>query len=553
MIRIALSQLNFHIGNFESNYQKMVRAIETAKSQQVDLIVFSELSVCGYPPHDLLEMPDFIDLCNHYTDRIAQHCHGIAALVGVPILNPEPKGKKLFNSACFIGDGKTKQVFSKSLLPTYDIFDEYRYFEPNSDFKLLHFKDFRIAVTICEDIWDKQPVESPFARDRLYQKAPMEELIHLNPQLVINLSASPFSYTHDEARLKIVTDNAIRYQLPFVYVNQVGGNTDLIFDGGSMAANSNGAVVLQMKKFDEDFEIVNFDGTKIVAGNKQPAIEMSQTEKIYHALILGLKDYFSKTGFKKATLGLSGGIDSAVVLALASEAFGAENLHVLLMPSQYSSQHSIDDAVKLAGNLGVKYHIVPIANITHEFLSALSDIFKDTKPDITEENLQARTRGTLLMALSNKFGCMLLNTSNKSEAATGYGTLYGDMNGGLSVLGDVYKTQVYQLARFINRDKEIIPINSITKPPSAELKPEQKDSDTLPEYHLLDPILFQFIEMRRPANEIIKLGFDAATVNRVIKMVNFNEYKRFQSPPSLRISSKAFGWGRRMPLVALFP
>lgn len=552
MIRIALAQLNFHVGNFEWNAEKIVQTIEKAKEQEVNLIVFSELAICGYPPHDLMEQPDFLINTEYWVNKIAMHCFGISVLIGAPVLNPEHAGKKLKNAAIFISNGKMRKIFCKSLLPTYDIFDEYRYFETDTNFSLLELGEFKIAVTICEDIWDKTKVESPFAKSSLYKLSPMEELKKLQPHLAINLSASPFSYTHDKIRHEILTDNSIRHQLPFIYVNQVGGNTDLIFDGASVAMNKGGILVCQLSSFAEDFGIVDFDGANLIPVTKHLAEHFETIQKIYMALILGIKDYFAKTGFSKATLGLSGGIDSAVTLVLASEALGAQNLKVLLMPSEFSSAHSVDDAVLLAKNLGVAYEIIPIQPIMDQFLTSLKEFFLGTSPDITEENLQARIRGTLLMALSNKFGNMLLNTSNKSESATGYGTLYGDMNGGISVLGDVYKTQVYQLANFINREREIIPVNSITKPPSAELRPDQKDSDSLPEYEILDKILFHYIEQNKPADEITAEGFDANLVKKVIRLVNLNEYKRYQAPPGLRVSPKAFGWGRRMPLVAKF-
>jgi NAD+ synthase (glutamine-hydrolysing) len=548
-MKIALAQLNFHIGNFEANKDQIIQNIEKAKYEGAELVVFSELAVCGYYPNDLLERREFIDQCIDSVYQIAEHCQGIAALVGAPSINSSPNGKMLFNSAYFLKDGKIESVHSKTLLPTYDVFDEYRHFEPNRAFNLIELNGLKLAVTICEDLWYNQPVFSTFGRENLYSVCPVAEYCRQNPDLIINLSASPFSYNQAKLRKQILLDNAKKYEVPIIYVNQVGAQTELIFDGGSLFVNQNGEVIREMAYFSPDFTIVdtaNQNGEQIV----QPDSETIAT--IHDALVLGIGDYFRKTGFKTATLGLSGGIDSAVTLVLAAESLGANNIQVLLMPSKYSSGHSVDDAVKLAENLGVKYDLIKIHEIVEAFDSTLSTVFMGLAPDLAEENIQARIRGTLLMGLSNKFGHILLNTSNKSEAAVGYGTLYGDMNGGLSVLGDVYKTDVFEMARYINRNYEIIPLNTITKPPSAELRPDQKDSDSLPEYEVLDKILFNYIELAKSPDEIIAMGFDAATVHRTVLMVNRNEYKRFQTPPILRVSSKAFGFGRKMPLVAKY-
>jgi NAD+ synthase (glutamine-hydrolysing) len=551
-MKIALAQLNYHIGNFESNSEKIIATLKKAEKQEVDLVVFSELSVCGYSPIDLLEQHDFILRCEQTLQNFAKQCVNIAAIVGVPVINPAPKGKKLYNAACLLADGIVLEKRYKTLLPTYDIFDEYRYFEPNDTFSIIEFKGERIALTICEDLWAKQPSAYVSAKGALYKSAPMDELIKQNPDYIINIAASPFSYNQGKVRTQVLVENAIKYQLPVVYVNQMGANNELIFDGDSMVINSKGAIINRLSVFTEDFTVV--DTKELIQSQTNPinTSEPNYIALIKDALVLGIKDYFAKVGFKTATLGLSGGIDSAVTLVLAAEALGSENLRVLLMPSKYSSDHSIKDAEDLAINLGVKYEIVPIQPIVDSFEKGLQEQFKGLPSNITEENIQARTRGVLLMALSNKFGHILLNTSNKSEAAVGYGTLYGDMNGGLSVLGDVYKTDVFKLARFINRHHEIIPVNTIVKPPSAELRPDQKDSDSLPEYELLDAILFQYIEQKLSASEIIALGFDEAVVNKVLRLVNMNEYKRFQTPPILRVSSKAFGMGRRMPLVAKY-
>jgi len=546
-MKIAIAQLNYHIGNFAENTSKIIDYIGKSKAGGAELVVFTELSVTGYYPHDLLERKEFIEQSEEALNLIAAHCNGIAAIVGGPRINPEPRGKKLFNSAFFMYDGAIQHVVNKSLLPTYDIFDEYRHFEPNKTFSVFDFGGKKIAITICEDLWDEQETQNEFGREKLYQLSPLKELSALNPDLVINISASPFSFNQENSRKNILIKNAIKYQLPIVYANQVGAHTELIFDGGSVYLNKKGEIQEELNYFEEDFRIID---TEVFTQNLKPKTEY--IEKIYHALVLGIRDYFTKMGFKKATLGLSGGIDSALVLVLAVQALGKENVRVLLMPSRYSSDHSIDDALQLAKNLDIQYEIIPIQPMVDSFEQSLSDVFANLQNDITEENIQARTRGILLMAISNKFGNILLNTTNKSECAVGYGTLYGDMNGGLSVLGDVYKTDIFKMANWINRDHEIIPFNTIQKPPSAELRPDQKDSDSLPDYEILDQILFDYIELNLSPDEIIAKGFDQSTVLRTVKMVNNNEYKRFQAPPILRISSKAFGFGRRMPLVARY-
>jgi len=549
-MKVVLAQLNYHIGNFDSNAEKMIQSIEKAKVEGADLVVFSELAVCGYPSYDFLERKEFIEKCNEAIDRIAQSCQGIAAIVGAPEINPEPLGKNLYNAAYVLNDGGIQQIVRKTLLPNYDVFDEYRYFEPNKQFSIANINGKKVAITICEDIWDDQPVANAFARDKLYTISPMDELAKQNPDFAVNIAASPFSYTQVDVRQNIVRNKAKNYQIPFIYVNQVGANTELIFDGNSMAVNSNGEIIQSTQLFEEDVIEVNIntiDKEESLTVNKKETIGL-----IHDALVCGIRDYFDKMGFTKATLGLSGGIDSAVTVALAEKALGKENIRVLLLPSQYSSEHSIKDAVDLANNLKIEYNIVPIKEIFTTYNFIMGPLFEGKEEDVTEENMQARIRGTLLMALSNKFGHILLNTSNKSEAAVGYGTLYGDMNGGLSVLGDVYKTDVFKLARYINRYGEVIPENTIVKPPSAELRPDQKDSDSLPDYDVLDAILFKYIEKHESPADIIKDGFDEATVKKAVRLVNMNEYKRFQTAPTLRVSGKAFGMGRRMPLVAKY-
>lgn len=550
-LNIVLAQLNFKVGDFEQNASKIKAAIQEAQEKGADLVVFSELAICGYPPLDLLTREDFSLRAVAALEDLAACCTHTAALVGGPSLNPDTKGKPLLNSAWLLYQGKATAVAHKTLLPTYDVFDEYRYFQPNHAFQVLPFKGRRLAITICEDIWDDRPVERAFDRNHLYTLSPLQKLAALKPDLVINIAASPFSYHQHVIRRQVVCKKAAQYRLPLYYVNQIGANTELIFDGGSMHISKEGEVLHRMPFFEEGLYFCKNQGTETPFS---PAPELKDYPPhiplIHQALVTGIRDYFRKSALKKAVLGLSGGLDSALTAALAVQALGAENVHGILMPSQYSSDHSIKDAEDLAANLGIATTTLPIKAIYQSFEAELQKSFEGWQADVTEENIQARIRGTLLMAWSNKFGHILLNTSNKSEAAVGYGTLYGDMNGGLSVLGDVYKTDAFALARYLNREKVLIPVNTIEKPPSAELRPDQKDSDSLPDYPLLDAILFRYIEQNKSTEEIIQEGYDAATTERVLQMVNRNEHKRFQAPPILRVSGKAFGLGRRMPLVA---
>jgi NAD+ synthase (glutamine-hydrolysing) len=558
-MKIFLAQQNYHIGNFESNTQKIISAIETAKQQGGDLIVFSELSVCGYAPRDFLEFEDFINKSYAAIDIIKQHADTIGVLVGAPDRNPVREGKDLFNAAFLLYEKEIKGIAHKTCLPNYDVFDEYRYFEPAYEWSIMDFKGKRLAVTVCEDIWN-------LGDNPLYRNCPMDELMKQQPDVMINLSASPFDYTHDEDRKATIKSNVTKYKLPLFYCNAVGSQTEIVFDGASLIFDANANLCGEMPRFEEAIQsfILNDDGS-IDTPVIEPASRMPDKEltpitleenlniaMVHDAIVLGIKDYFTKMGFTKAILGSSGGIDSAVTLALACEALGKDNVRAVLMPSQYSTGHSVSDAEQLSKNLENPYDIIPVKNIYDSFLSELKPIFKDLPFSIAEENIQSRTRGNLLMAIANKFGYILLNTSNKSELATGYGTLYGDMAGGIGVLGDCYKLQIYALAKYINRDKEIIPINIITKPPSAELRPGQKDSDSLPEYDILDKILYQYIERRQGPNEIKAQGFDAALVDRILKMVNINEYKRNQFCPIIRISPKAFGTGRRVPIVGKY-
>ena len=592
-MKIFLAQQNYHIGNFEENKRKIIEGINEAKAQGADLVLFSELCVCGYPPRDFVEFEDFINCCYATIDAIKEHADNIGVLIGSPARNPRKEGKDLFNAAFLLHEKEIKAEVHKTLLPTYDIFDEYRYFEPAFDWKVVRFKGKKLAITICEDIWN-------LGDNPLYRITPMEELIKQGPDVMLNLSASPYNYAADVVRRSIMEAHVEKYKLPMLYCNAVGAQTEIVFDGGSLVYDINGQLVKEMKYFEEDSALFDLDKLSIKK-SKASGENLSSDEKdmlqdvaslpngedmglkempkkyyyspsevgrdtdtlkyladeknineIYHALLLGIKDYFRKMGFTKAILGASGGIDSAVVQALAVAALGKENVRVLLMPSEYSTSHSVGDAEALSKKLENPYDVVPIKDVYQSFLSTLKPIFGDLPFSVAEENIQSRTRGNLLMAVANKFNYILLNTSNKSELATGYGTLYGDMAGGLGVLGDLYKTQIYALAKFINANEEIIPNNIITKAPSAELRPNQKDSDSLPDYDTLDRILFQYIELRQGPREIIAQGFDEAIVRRTLKLVNMAEYKRAQFCPIIRVSSKAFGVGRRLPIVAKY-
>jgi NAD+ synthase (glutamine-hydrolysing) len=548
-MKIAWAQLNFHIGNFEANTDKIIRQIQQAKVENVDLIVFPELSLCGYPPLDFLESNHFIEECIKSIALVAIHCDGIAAIVGAPAINESDTGKRLFNAAYFIANKKVEKIVKKTLLPNYDVFDEYRYFEPNRIFEIIEFKSHKIALTICEDLWDEQDETfTPLNHSKMYTISPMQELMKLNPDCMINIAASPFSYVQHQTRMKVLQRNALKYQIPLLYVNHCGAQTELIFDGGSCALNKDGKTIAIAPFFIENFHVIDLFSTSITSAIEQ--VTPSKNELIFKALTCGIRDYFSKQNFKQAILGLSGGIDSALTLVLAVAALGKENVLAVLLPSGFSSNHSIDDALALVKNLDCKHQLLPIEDNFQSLLKTLKPSFEGTDFGLAEENIQARLRGVLLMAMSNKFGYILLNTSNKSEMAVGYGTLYGDMCGGLAVIGDVYKTEVYQLCEYINREKEIIPLNTIIKPPSAELRPNQKDSDSLPEYDILDRVLFQYIENKNALDDICELGYDESLVKRIINMVNKNEYKRKQAAPVLRISPKAFGMGRRMPIVA---
>ena len=563
-MKIILAQQNYHIGNFESNTHKIIEAIKSAKNKNADIIVFSEMSICGYPARDFVDFTDFINKCYESIDVIKEYADDIAVIVGAPDRNLVKEGKDLFNAAFFLYKKEIQNVAHKTCLPNYDVFDEYRYFEPAYHWNVIEFKGKRIALTICEDIWN-------LGDNPLYRVCPMDILMDQQPDIMINISASPFDYTHIEDRKAVIKANVLKYKLPLIYCNAVGSQTEIVFDGASLVFDKDANLCYQLPQFKEEIAevILNDNGTIDSAViEPAPAMPVAQAEflyfvpdlnisQIHDAIILGIRDYFFKMNFTKAIIGSSGGIDSAVTIALACTALGKDNVRAILMPSAFSTSHSVKDAEELSKNLGNQYDIISIKNIYEQFIKELEPYFKNLAFSIAEENIQSRTRGNLLMALANKFGYILLNTSNKSELATGYGTLYGDMAGGLGVLGDCYKTQVYELAKFINAEKEtlpagrqVIPANIISKAPSAELRHEQKDSDSLPEYDILDKILYQYIEKVKGPNEIKAQGFDAALVDRILSMVNKNEYKRNQFCPIIRVSPKAFGVGRRVPIVA---
>ncbi len=536
-MKIALAQNRYTIGDIEANANKIISQIEIAQAKGADLIVFSELSLSGNPPQDLLNYNAFIENCYQHLLNIANACTNIGAIIGVPLHttnNPD-----LQNAGVLLYQGKIKNIIGKTILPHQDISDEQRYFTPAATHNCIPFKNKTIALTIGEDISTLQTTASPLAA-----------LVKQTPDIIINMASHAFDTNTHHTHTAMLCQQAKHYKLPLVYVNQVGGQTDILYAGNSNVINSKGEMVKALKCFKEDFAIVDIDTIE-----NMPQITYTPTDKIgliHDALVMGIRDYFYTLGFKTAVLGLSGGIDSAVCMALAAEALGAEHVRAVLLPSQYSSEHSVKDAKDLAKNLGSPYDIIPIEDSYNTINQSLAPIFKDLPFGIAEENIQARIRGLILMAVSNKFGPILLNTSNKSEAAVGYGTLYGDTNGGLSILGDVYKTDVFNLARYINRNKEIIPEHTIIKPPSAELRPNQKDSDSLPNYDTLDSILYQYIELHKSSQDIINLGFDADTVHFTIQRVNMNEYKRHQLAPALRVSHKGFGIGRRMPIVAKY-
>ncbi len=547
-MRIAMAQLNPVVGDIAGNTQNILHAIATAKEQGAGLVIFSELAVIGYPPRDLLLKPVVLEQMAAAIDHISRQCAGITALVGFVEQNTAAVGRTLRNAAAFLRDGAIIAKGYKSLLPTYDVFDETRYFEPAPQLQIVPFENHKIGVSICEDLWNDEQV---VAR-QLYPVNPVARMAEAGADMLVNLSASPYVMGKNAFRRKLIAHQAQRWKLPVVYVNQVGANDELIFDGNSMAVDANGRMLAQAKDFEED--IVTFDLP--ARDTNQELLEPRQgIESLHAALVMGLRDYAGKCGFAKVVLGLSGGIDSAVVAAIAVEALGPLNVLGVALPSRYNSEQSLVDARQLAEALAIKLDIIPIEEAHHAMEHTLEGIFKGTQTGLAEENIQARLRGNILMALSNKFGYLLLTTGNKSEIATGYCTLYGDMCGGLAVISDVPKTMVYPLAHEINRQwvkagrQAPIPESSLKKAPSAELRPNQTDQDSLPPYSVLDAILERYVELEQSAQNIVAAGFDEPTVRRVIQMVDANEYKRKQMPPGLKVTSRAFGFGRRMPIA----
>ncbi len=550
-MKIAIAQLNPTIGNISANIQQILEAAEASAKLGVRLLLTPELSLCGYPPRDLLLNPSFVQNMGEQLTELARKLPSqLAVLVGTVETNSQAasRGEKpLFNSIALIDKGQIKQIFHKRLLPTYDVFDEDRYFQPGYESNYFTLDGIKIGVTICEDLWN----DEKFWGKRTYQINPIEDLVKLDIDLVVNLSASPYTVNKHKLREEMLKSSAIRARIPIVYVNQVGGNDDLIFDGNSFSFNCNGQLMCRAKAYERDLVIIDYDEAK---GDLLPGsivnLPETEAEEIFLALVLGVKDYARKCGFTKVVLGLSGGIDSALVAAIASVAMGPENVLGVLMPSPYSSTHSITDAVALVNNLGINSEKLPIEGLMKVYDAALAPLFANTEFGVAEENIQSRIRGNLLMAIANKFGYLLLSTGNKSEMAVGYCTLYGDMNGGLAVIADVPKTRVYDLCNWLNREREIIPFNIINKPPSAELKPDQKDRDSLPEYEILDDILDRIICQHRSPAQIIASGYDRDTVNKVMKLVGRAEFKRRQAPPGIKITDRAFGTGWRMPIAS---
>lgn len=554
-MKIAIAQINPTVGDLMGNADRILLAAQQATEQGANLLLTPELSLCGYPPRDLLMRPSFIQQMKQQIHQLAAALpKEISALVGIAEANPAAtiKGEKpIFNSMAHLQGGKIKEIFHKRLLPTYDVFDEDRYFESGTEANsfVLTFDNsaVHIGVTICEDLWNSES----FWGKRHYPVDPTQELVDKGVDIVVNLSASPFTSGKQALREKMIAHAAQQNNCPIVYVNQVGGNDDLIFDGQSLAVNKAGELVSRAAAFETDLQTVEFDTkTQDLQQSRLEPTPAAPDEEIWKALVLGVKDYARKCGFKQAVIGLSGGVDSAVVSAIAAQALGPENVLGILMPSPYSSDHSISDAKQLADNLGIQTQTIPIGPLMEGYDSTLNHLFSDTKSGVTEENLQSRIRGNLLMAVSNKFGHLLLTTGNKSEVAVGYCTLYGDMNGGLAVIADVPKTKVYSLCRWLNREQEVIPNNIITKPPSAELKPGQVDQDSLPDYDILDDILERLVQKQQSAAEIVAAGHSANVVQSVIRLVTRAEFKRRQAAPVLKVTDRAFGMGWRMPIAS---
>jgi len=544
-MRIALAQINTTVGDFEGNVAKILQYAKMAADRQAGLVVFPEMAVCGYPPRDLVERRDFIERSESELSRLSHLLPGIPALIGYVRASHVQLGKPVSNAAALVYRGKVLLDYVKILLPFYDVFDESRYFEPGNSVGIFDLQGLRIGVTICEDIWN----DKNFWRKRLYPRDPVEEITRAGAKLLLNIASSPYSTEKIQLRYDMLRTIAAEHQIPVAYVNHVGGNDQLVLDGSSLAFGAGGTLLARAKSFEED--LVVFETTGAMA-DIHPAPE-SEIEAVYKALLLGTRDYMRKCGFKEAIVGLSGGIDSSVVVTLAADALGPENVHAIAMPGPYSSEGSLRDAEDLAKRLGVDFRVIPITSIYDGYIQALKPSFEGKPADVTEENIQARIRGNILMALSNKLGAMVLSTGNKSELAVGYCTLYGDMAGGLSVIADVPKTEVYALARYINRERERIPRACLEKAPSAELKPNQTDQDTLPPYEVLDAILKGIIEERLCAKEIAaKYRFDSKLVEDIARRVARAEYKRQQAAPAIKVTAKAFGMGRRYPIAQKF-
>jgi NAD+ synthase (glutamine-hydrolysing) len=542
-VKIALGQINPTVGDFKGNGGKIIDFARRAQAAGAGLILFPELSVCGYPPRDLVERTSFVTHNSETLEHIASETQGISVICGVVTAAHAETGKSVMNSAALLRDGKIAFLQSKMLLPTYDVFDEMRNFAPAARQDLFPFCGKQMALTICEDAWN----DKHFWNKRLYTFDPVEALVKSGGNFVLNISASPFWLGKREFRREMLASIARTQKVPVAMVNQVGGNDSLVFDGSSLVLNPAGEVIAQGKSFEED--LIYFDSDRLT-GEVHPQIE-GEEASAYAALVLGTRDYVNKCGFQKVIVGLSGGIDSALTAVIAADAVGAENVIGVGMPGPYSSQGSIDDARALAHNLGIRFELLPINDVFLSYTKTLEPVFRGLKPDATEENIQSRARGTMLMALSNKFCAIVLSTGNKSELGVGYCTLYGDMVGGLAVISDVPKTMVYSLSHYVNSRRPVIPQASLDKPPSAELRPDQKDSDTLPPYDVLDAILEDYVEESRTDEQIAaSRGFDVSLVRRVIRMVERTEYKRQQAAPGLKISAKAFGYGRRFPIAA---
>jgi NAD+ synthase (glutamine-hydrolysing) len=548
-MRIALAQINTTVGALARNADRVIQFLEQARNQDAELVVFPELTLTGYPPLDLLDRPSFITHNLEALDRVAAATTNLpAALVGFVHREEGRVGTGLFNAAALCAEGKVQSIHCKTLLPTYDVFDERRYFDPAPEVTVAEFKGHRLGISICEDVWNDAQFWSQMARPRRYEVDPVERLAEQGMDLLLNISASPFTEGKRTFKREMFAAVARRHGVPLAHVNLVGGNDSLIFDGWSNVFNRDGEIVVQARDFGESLLVWDTESQAAGSGTVEP-VAGEEIETICEALTLGIRDYLGKQGFRSAIVGLSGGVDSALTCALAVRALGAENVVGIAMPSQFSSQHSLDDAAALAQALGIEYHVVPIFPIFERYVESLKPIFQDRPFDVAEENLQARVRGNLLMAYSNKFGHIVLSTGNKSEMAVGYCTLYGDMSGGLAVLSDVPKTMVYELSHFLNREREVIPWNTIRKAPSAELRPDQFDSDSLPPYEILDPIIRAYVEEGLFVEEIVSRGFEEAVVERVIRMIERSEYKRRQAAIGLKVTHRAFGYGRRMPVA----